>query len=166
MHNPFSASRAVNLPGRLVGVDGLVSAPVTEPEVTALAEELAADVRRVADRLRSLSQARLAAPCPPYDSAADAGRVAAQALADAAAAVAAATFAGAAPVGRELPRLSDFSVGDQVAVTGQDLVTALAAAGAGAPGAGSRVVDGAGAGPALDQAAAAARLLADVRRRI
>ena len=59
-----------------------------------LAEELAADVRRVADRLRTLSAARLAgqpAPpedgMPPYRSRAQAARGAAQAMADAAAAL-------------------------------------------------------------------------------
>ena len=59
-----------------------------------LAEELAADVRRVADRLRTLSAARLAGPpappedgMPPYRSRAQAARGAAQAMADAAAAL-------------------------------------------------------------------------------
>ena len=86
--------------------------------VAQTAAGVAADVRRVADRLRSLSQARLAAPCGGYPSAADAGRAVAQSLADAAAAL------EGEPI-RLLPRLSDFAVGDQVAVTGHDLLAAL-----------------------------------------
>jgi hypothetical protein len=109
-----------------------------------LLDRVAADVRRVADRLRSLSAARLAAPCPPYGSVADAGRAAAAALADASCALAGLEQ-------RSLPRLGDFAVGDQVAVTGRDLLDALTAAGGdAAPG----------------EAARAADVLADVRRRI
>ena len=71
--------------------------------VAALAEQ----VGRLADRLRSLSDARLRA----------AHRVAQQ-LADAAARLA------GEPV-RPVPRLDDLVVGDQVAVTGADLLAAL-----------------------------------------
>lgn len=72
----------------------------------------------MSERLRSMSQARLATACGPYPSAADAGRAVAQTLADAAA-----VAEGEQP--RPLPRLSDFAVGDQVAVTGHDLIAAL-----------------------------------------
>jgi hypothetical protein len=84
---------------------------------------LANDIRRVADRLRSLSAGRLAAPAPPFGSRAAAGRRAAQALADAAQGF---EESGAAksPRWRALPALSDFAVGDTVAVTGRDLIVA------------------------------------------
>jgi hypothetical protein len=78
-----------------------------------LAEELAADVRRVADRLRTLSAARLAGPpappedgMPPYRSRAQAARGAAQAMADAAAALESAP-AGGWVERRPLPELAD-----------------------------------------------------------
>ena len=118
-----------------------------------LREDLAADVRRVADRLRSLSQTRLARPSPPYPTAADAGRAAASALAACGRGLE--TVAGGAPPGVELPRLSDFAVGDQVAVAGHDLLAVLDAVGPDTP------VDGR---PARVAVAEAARLLADVRR--
>ena len=118
-----------------------------------LRDRLAADVRRVADRLRSLSQTRLARPCPPYPSAADAGRAAAAVLASSGAALEAA--AGQPVGGHDLPRLSDFAVGDQVAVTGHDLLAALDLVGP------ATEADGR---PAADGVAAAAQLLADVRR--
>ncbi len=99
-------------------------------DLAALGEGLGADVRRVSERLRHLSQARLAAAVPPYSSAAGAGRAAAQAMADAAAVlesyVADPGSAGLPPgAPRELPVLSDFAVGDQVAVTGGDLLAAI-----------------------------------------
>ncbi len=90
-----------------------------------LRDDLEADARRVPDRLRSLSQARLAAPAPPHDSAADAGRAAAQALATAAQGLAERSARGE-PRWRAVPRLSDFAVGDQVAVTAHDLLAELA----------------------------------------
>jgi hypothetical protein len=90
-----------------------------------LRDELAADVRRVSERLRGLSQSRLAAPAPPYHSRADAARAAAQALADAAQGLAD-REAEAEPPWRTLPRLADFAVSDQVAVTGRDLLDELA----------------------------------------
>ena len=108
------------------------------------ADELAKDVRRVADRLRTLTAPRLAADCPPYGTVADAGRAAAAALAEAGSAVAGIEI-------RPLPRIGDFAVGDQVAVTGQDLLDALAAA------------DPAQLPP---EAMRAAEVLTDVRRRI
>ena len=79
---------------------------------------------RLADRLRSLSDVRLARPLPPAGSRADAAHALAQRLADHAAALEGGTS-------RVVPRLHDLAVGDQVAVTGADLVRALRAAGAG-----------------------------------
>lgn len=95
---------------------------------------LAWEVERVADRLRSLSLARLAAPLPPDASRADAAHGLAQRLADAAADL----------EGREridVPRLGDHVVGDQVAVTGQDLVAAAGVIGAGEERAAAVLVD-------------------------
>jgi len=83
-----------------------------------LGERLTREVDRVADRLRTLSAARLREPVAGYASRADAGRAAAQALADACAEL-------EATVRRRLPELADFAVGDQVAVTGADLVAAV-----------------------------------------
>ena len=116
-----------------------------------LADELAADVRRVADRLRTLSAARLAGPpappeglMPPYDSRAQAARAAAQTMADAAAA------------------LESAAAGDQVAVTGHDLLAALELV----PPDTDVYWDVLEHGPARHQVEQAARLLADVRRRL
>lgn len=83
-------------------------------------DRLADEVERLADRLRALSDVRLARPLPPHPSRADAARAVAQLLADRAA-----QLEGRQP--RELPRLPDLAVGDQVAVTGTDLVLAAAA---------------------------------------
>ncbi len=94
----------------------------------AVRAEIEADVRRVAERLRTLSEAQLAAAAPPYPSRAAGGRVLAQTLADAAQSLDERT-SGAEPRWRGLPALSDFAVGDQVALTGQDLLTALDSAG-------------------------------------
>ncbi len=133
-----------------------------------LAGELAADVRRVADRLRTLSAARLAGPpappedgMPPYRSRAQAARGAAQAMADAAAALESAAVGGVY-VRRDLPELADFAAGDQVAVTGHDLLAALALV---PPD--EQVWFGVyDRAPARLGVERAARLLADVRRRL
>lgn len=96
----------------------------------ALRRDLATDVRRVADRLRGLSEARLAESTPGaqstpgWASRAAAGRRLAQLLADLAAGVEG-RLDRAAPTWRDVPGLSDFAVGDQVAVTGQDAAAAL-----------------------------------------
>jgi hypothetical protein len=135
-----------------------------------LADELAADVRRVADRLRTMSAARLAGRpgppedgMPPYRSRAQAARAAAQTMADAAAALELAAAGVTGFDGRpRLPELADFALGDQVAVTGHDLLGSL------------DLVspetdvwwDYYGHGPARLQVEQAARLLADVRRRL
>jgi hypothetical protein len=101
------------------------AAPAADP-AAAPAADLAADpagdlseqVGRLADRLRSLSDVRLAAALPGGGSRADAAHRLAQELADAAAGL------HAEPT-RPVPRLDDLVVGDQVAVIGTDLVTAL-----------------------------------------
>jgi hypothetical protein len=132
----------------------------------ALLLELGRDIERVADRLRGLSDARLAAAAPPHTSRAAAARATAQVLADAAAGLEAVTDApadleagGQQPVWRDLPELSDLSAGDQVAITGHDL---LAAARLAAPDRRAWARDGRRtAHEALAEAAAA---LADLRR--
>lgn len=83
------------------------------------------DVRRVADRLRGLSQARLAAEVPPHASRAAAARATAQALADAAQGMEERDRADEL-VRRALPALGDLAAGDQLMVTGQDLLAAAA----------------------------------------
>lgn len=88
--------------------------------------ELAAEVERVARRLRGLGEPRLRRPLPAYGTVAEAAHTLAQALADAGQGVEL-RAEERAPSPRTLPRLSDLAVGDQVAVTGQDLAAALAA---------------------------------------
>ena len=78
-----------------------------------------ADVRRVSERLRSLSLARLSA------GPAEASHALAQALADA---VVRLEAGQGAPAVRRVPRLADLASGDQVAVLGHDLLAALDAA--------------------------------------
>jgi hypothetical protein len=97
---------------------------VVPDEWGSVREDLAADVRRVADRLRGLSQARLHAPVPPFASRAAAAREVARVLALAAQGAAASDLAHE-PAWRQLPALADFAAGDQVAVTGHDLLAAL-----------------------------------------
>jgi len=104
-------------------------------------DQLAGQLARMADRLRSLSDVRLAAAAPGGGSRADAAHALAQRLADAAATL------GGHDV-RLVPRLDDLAVGDQVAVTGTDLVHALRDA---------------ARGPATRWAAIAESALADVR---
>jgi hypothetical protein len=85
------------------------------------AERYAADLERTVDRLRSLALTRLAAPFEPEATRADAARELVQRLADLAA-----DLEGAPR--REVPRLADRAVGDQLAVVGHDLAGAAAAA--------------------------------------
>ncbi|MQA80365.1 MAG: hypothetical protein GEV10_18100 [Streptosporangiales bacterium] len=87
-------------------------------------EALAAEVERVARRLRGLTAARLVRALPPYGTVADAGRRLAEALAEAGQAVE--EGAEREPAWRALPDLAVEAVGDQVAVTGHDLAAALA----------------------------------------
>jgi hypothetical protein len=89
----------------------------------ALLLELGRDVERVSDRLRGLSEARLAAAAPPHTSRAAAARATAQTLADAATGLESGSDP-ATPTWRTLPELSDLAAGDQVAVTGHDLLAA------------------------------------------
>ena len=87
-------------------------------------EGLEADVRRVADRLRTLSEAQLTAPAPPHPSRVAGGRALAQVLAVAAQGIE--DRAGAEePQWRRVPDIADLIVGDQVAVTGNDLLALL-----------------------------------------
>ncbi len=76
------------------------------------------EIERVAERLRTMSDLRLAAPCPPFASVAEAGHQLAQRLA-----VLAAELEGAQR--REVPVLSPLAVGDQVALTGHDVALAV-----------------------------------------
>ena len=130
-----------------------------------LRAELEEDVRRVSDRLRSLSATRLAgAPTSPavdgpgHVSRAAAGRAAAAELA--AAALALELVAGQGPPHPpQLPTLSDFAVGDQVAVTGHDLLAAMDLVSPDAVAATAT-----GTAPAADVVRHAAAVLADVRR--
>lgn len=79
----------------------------------------------MARRLRVLSPRRLGESLSPYDrTVAEVGHDLAQLLAD----VAAAAEAGQEPpVWRDVPRIGDHAVGDQVAVCGHDAVRALRA---------------------------------------
>jgi hypothetical protein len=88
-------------------------------------QALSREVGRLAERLRGLSDTKLAGALPPYPSRAAAGRAVAQLLADSAVGVAE-RRAPAPPVWREVPELNPFAVGDQIAVTGHDLWMALA----------------------------------------
>jgi hypothetical protein len=143
-------------PGAIPSVP-IPSVPIPDPPDWATRRsDLARAVDRVADRLRGLSQARLAAAVPPHDSRAAAARTAAQALADASAGLSAGDDP---PTWRTVPVLSDFAAGDQVAVTGHDV---LISAGAVAPGdlawarGGRRTAD--------EVLASASDALADLRR--
>ncbi|HKA68695.1 MAG TPA: hypothetical protein VKG85_06200 [Actinomycetes bacterium] len=134
----------------------MIGNPLAEPE-----DRLAWEIRAVAERLRRLSPARLRAPLPPYRSREQAGRTLAQQLADAAAGVVA-RDCDQPPQWSEVPEIELFAVGEQVAVTGNDLVLELASllatggapageAGAGevpgrVPGGGAEVGSGAGEG--------------------
>jgi hypothetical protein len=133
-----------------------------------LRDELEADVRRVADRLRNLSLTRLAGPVAPpepggrpYGSRAQAARDVAQALADTARALEAPGAGGPAPR-REVPVLADHAAGDQVAVTGRDLLAAMLLV---RPGTEVQVGE-AGRGPAREAVERVSALLADLRRRL
>jgi hypothetical protein len=82
---------------------------------------LARDVRRLADRYRHLSESRLNSPITP-DETSDPGATRAAAGLALARLLAA---LGDAPPGHEVPDLGVFAVGDQIAVTGLDLVARL-----------------------------------------
>lgn len=78
---------------------------------------LRTEVVRVADRLRSMSAERLTRPFPPYASRAAAALALAQRLADTAL-----DLEGLAR--RPVPDVGPLALGDQVAVTGEDLAAA------------------------------------------
>jgi hypothetical protein len=134
-----------------------------------LRTELAAEVDRVADRLRSMSQARLAGmPAqpennfPPYHGRAQAGRTLATELAHLARCLEAAASGGTSPPWLQVPELSDFAAGDQVAVAGHDLLAALDLVGPD-----DEVwFDTYGGGPARTGVERVQRLLGDLRRRL
>lgn len=97
-----------------------------------LRSELAADVGRVADRLRSMSQARLegqVAPgdehLPPWGTRARAGRGMGTWMSRVAVALEAAATGEPPPGHRDMPELGAFAAGDQVAVGGNDLLAAM-----------------------------------------
>jgi hypothetical protein len=108
------------------GPVGLVCGLVGDDWPGAVRAQIEADVRRVAERLRTLSEAQLAAEAPPYPSRAAGGRAVAQVLAEAAQAVEE-RASDVQPQWRALPVSSDFTVGDQLAVTGHDLLAVLPA---------------------------------------
>jgi hypothetical protein len=99
------------------------------PESADVRGRLAEEIRRVSDRLRMLPLARLSAPLPPYGTRAEAGHAVAQRLAEAAQGIEA-RDAPQPPAWREVPRLAEHGTADLIAVTGQDLLDALASAGA------------------------------------
>jgi hypothetical protein len=106
-----------------------------EPAATGAFAEQAG---RLADRLRTLSDVRLAAAFPPYPSRADAVRALLQDLADAAADL------DGRPR-RTVPRLPVLAVGDQLAVLATDLVAAAEPLGGDARAAADEVLAGAAA---------------------
>jgi hypothetical protein len=97
-------------------------------EPASLPERLATEITRVSERLRTLPLTRLSAPVPPYPSRAAAAHALAQRLAVAAQGIES-RATPEPPAWREVPRLADHAAGDQVAVTGRDLLDALAATG-------------------------------------
>ncbi|WP_436787638.1 hypothetical protein [Yinghuangia sp. YIM S10712] len=92
-----------------------------DPGNSAAVVELAREIRRLADRYRHLSESRLRARIDPDDPS-DPGRTRARAGLELARTLAA---LGDAPAGREVPDAGVFAVGDQIAVTGLDLVAYL-----------------------------------------
>ncbi|HYN75087.1 MAG TPA: hypothetical protein VEV13_02720 [Candidatus Limnocylindria bacterium] len=89
----------------------------------ATTDQLAVEVRRLADRLRTVSDVRLSQPFPGSGTRAAAALDLAQQLAEAAQGVEC-RDAEAAPGWRVVPELGVFALGDQLAVTGHDLVAA------------------------------------------
>ena len=80
------------------------------------ADEARVELGRVVDRLRTMPLTRLAAPWGDYPSRAAGARALAQRLADRAADLSGAPH-------RPVPDVGDAAVGDQVAVTGRDLLS-------------------------------------------
>jgi hypothetical protein len=149
---PFGALN----PGFDGGADGSAAGPGggAAPDAMVLARE----VRRLADRYRHLSESRLRGRTDPDDPSGTSPTRAAAGLALARRLAA----LGDAPAGAEVPDLGVFAVGDQIAVTGLDLVAHLAAGGdaKASPGLGGE--DGQG-GPAAEAAAVLDEALHAVR---
>ena len=101
---------------------------VTAEWPAAVRAGIEADLRRVAGRLRTLSPAQLAAAVEGHPSRAAGGRAVAQLLVVAAQGIEERS-APDEPRWRQLPELSPFAVGDQVAVTGHDLLALLGSVG-------------------------------------
>lgn len=93
---------------------------------------LAREVERLADRLRTMSDVRLRQPLTPEATRASAVLDLAQALAEAAQGFEE-RAAALPPVWRVLPDAGVLALGDQVAVTGHDVVAAAAEVGPGEP---------------------------------
>ena len=83
-----------------------------------MSEQLVDQADRLVDRLRAMPAARLARAIDGEPTVADSAHALAQVLADLAADV-------EARPRREVPRLTDFAVGDQVAVALHELVAAV-----------------------------------------
>lgn len=90
-----------------------------EPGLTALAGQLTRELRSLVERVRHFSAARWAAAAPPFPSRAEVAFHLAQVLA-------AASLAAAGMPARVLPRLDGTVLPDQLAVTGDGLLDALA----------------------------------------
>lgn len=86
-------------------------------------DQLAVEVRRLADRLRTMSDVRLTQPYPGPGTRAVAALDLAQQLAEAAQGIESRAVP-TAPGWRVVPELGVFALGDQIAVTGHDLVAA------------------------------------------
>ncbi|HEX7105791.1 MAG TPA: hypothetical protein VF218_07500 [Acidothermaceae bacterium] len=103
-------------------MDAAHAAAAAPAALTALAAELDA----IVTSLRTMPAGRLAARLPgPIPTRADAGRLLARVLAVAAQGIEQADDGGS-PRWREVPRLPDLAVGDQVKVLAYDLAQALA----------------------------------------
>jgi hypothetical protein len=85
-----------------------------------LEAQITTEVRRLVDRLATLTGTRLAESAPPYASRAAAAHALAQHLVDVTAALENRTIPA-------LPWIDELTVADQLAVTAQDLRTVLAA---------------------------------------
>lgn len=101
-----------------MGPEGSAEPPPSGWELSAVPPtdaDAAVELARVVTRLRTMPLARLSAPWPPHPSRAAAARALAQDMAARAAAVSGGAW-------RALPDVGDAAVGDQVAVTGRDLL--------------------------------------------
>ena len=92
-----------------------MTSAASAPSVSQAAEVFAADLTRTVDRLRSIGLARLAADFSPEPTRADAAFALIEEFARRAAELEGVEL-------RQVPRLSDASLGDQCAVIGRDLL--------------------------------------------